>query len=51
MISIRICYINGEDSSKWLAMGPFLGKGLKPEEAEIRRLRNELEDIKEELDI
>ena len=31
--------------------GAFLGKGLKPEEAEIRKLRKELEDVKEERDI
>ena len=31
--------------------GAFLGKGLKPEEAEIRRLRKEPEDVKEERDI
>jgi len=32
--------------------GAFVGKGnLKPEDAEIRRLRKELEDVKEERDI
>ena len=31
--------------------GAFTGKGLKPEDAEIRRLRKELEDVKEERDI
>ena len=31
--------------------GAFTGKGLKPEDAEIRRLRKELDDVKEERDI
>lgn len=32
--------------------GAFVGKGnLKPEDAEMRRLRKELEDVKEERDI
>ncbi len=31
--------------------GAFTGKGVKPEDAEIRRLRKELEDVKEERDI
>ena len=32
--------------------GAFVSKGnLKPEEAEVRRLRKELEDVKEERDI
>ena len=31
--------------------GAFTGKSLKPEDAEIRRLRKELDDVKEERDI
>ncbi len=31
--------------------GAFTGKGVKPEDAEIRRLRKELDDVKEERDI
>ncbi len=43
-----------EESAKVLTFkdrGLFLGKGLKPEEAEIRRFRQELVDVKEDRDI